>query len=466
MSFIDWIKQLITNDKREITKIMGKDITKTIGATDKYCCAVYTQNKTLLKGVPVKLVVNGVEYSRATDDTGVACLNIGLGVGEYTLTATYEGDEQYTDATTTNLIKVAPVLTATDLSMSYHDGSSYKVTAKDSTGNPLANIPIILTVNGVSYKRITDTNGVASLTINLQAGTYPIKSECYGATINNTIKIAKATTRMEGTDINKTTSQTSTYQCAVYTPQNNRLTGTVDITVNGKTYTKTIDNEGLAKLNINLGVGEYPITSEYKGDNNYTSSKVTNKIKVTADPTPTPTNCKNPYTSSPFHTTQAPGQLGQRTSTSCGPHSLMQCYYNLTNIDASETSLISACGCTSAGTSHQGLATGLAWLNKKYGTNVTMEWKDFNDLGWKKLGELLCDPNTTIFTHLLLKMKWGHYSVFNKLNTSSESLNILYSLGSRCGTGYYGYQTSRSFSTQKQYMSGISQASICILRKH
>ena len=457
MSFIDWIKQLINNDKREIVKIMGKDITKTIGATDKYCCAVYTQNKTLLKGVPVKLVVNGVEYSRATDDTGVACLNIGLGVGEYTLTATYEGDEQYTDATTTNLIKVAPVLTATDLSMCYHDGSTYKVKATDSNGNAIANIPIILTVNGVSYKRITDTNGVASLTINLQAGTYNIQAECYGETITNKITIAKATTRMEGTDINKKASESATYQCAVYTPQNNRLNGNVNITVNGKTYTKTIDNEGLAKLNINLGVGEYTITAVYNGDNNYTSSKVSNKIKVTNDPTPTPSK-KYGYLLS-----QGCGNLGQCNGYNCGPHSLMQAYYNLTGINVSEKTLASACGTTKNGTSHQGLATGLAWLNKKYGTNITMEWKDFSSIGWTELNNLLNGSNTTIFWHELYRSKWGHYSLANKI---SSNLNVLNSLGSKCNSpAYCGYQETRSQATQRTYWSGISQSSICILRR-
>ena len=460
MSFLDWLKQLLSNDKREIVKIMGKDITKTIGATDKYCCAVYTQNKTLLKGVQVKLTVNGVTYSRETDSTGVACLNIGLGVGEYSLTATYEGDEQYTDATTTNLIKVAPVLTATDLSMSYHDGSTYKVTAKDSNGNPIANIPVIMTVNGVSYKRITDTNGVASLAINLQAGTYNIQAECYGETITNKIVINKVSTRMEGTDINKTSSQSATYQCAVYTPQNTRLAGNVDITVNGKTYTKTIDSEGLAKLNINLGVGEYTITSEFKGDNNYTSSKVSNKIKVTSDPTPTPTKLYN------YLTNTGCSGMGQCNGYYCACNSLQETLYRLTGIHLAESTIASVAGTTTAGTGHSGINTAVAWFNKKYGKNVKIVWKNFSDLGntdserWNKLVEYT--SNGAVFTHLLYRNKWGHYEPLKSVN--KDNVTVLNSLGNKCNSpAYCGYIETRSKSTQLSYMRGISQPSIAYL---
>lgn len=458
MGFIDWIKQLLTNDKREITKIIGKDITKTIGATDKYCCAVYTQNKTLLKGVPVKLTVNGVEYSRVTDDTGVACLNIGLGVGEYTLTATYEGDDTYTDATTSNLIKVAPVLTATDLNMSYHDGSSFKVTAKDSNGNPISNIPIVMTVNGVSYKRVTNEQGIASLSINLQTGTYNIQAECYGATITNKITINKASTRMEGTDINKKASESATYQCAVYTPQNTRLTGNVDITVNGKTYTKNIDNEGLAKLNINLGIGEYTITSEFKGDNNYTSSKVVNKVKVTSDPTPTKL-----YN---YLTNTGCSGMGQCNGYYCACNSLQEAFYRLTGIHLAESTIASVAGTTTAGTGHSGINTAVAWFNKKYNKNVKIVWKNFSDLGnteserWNKLVEYT--SNGAVFCHIIYRSRWGHYEPLKSVN--KDTVTVLNSLGNKCNSpAYCGYIETRSKSTQLTYMRGISQPSIAYL---
>lgn len=348
MSFIDWIKELLKNDNREIVKIQGKDLTKTLGTTDKFCCAVYTQKKTLLTGVPVVFKVNGVEYERKTDSTGLACLSINLGVGSYSITSTFKGDEQYTDASTTNIIKVAPVLTASDLSMSYHDGSSFEVKATDSNGNPVPNINVEITINNVTYKRLTNENGVASLRINLQAGTYNVTSSCNGNSITNTVKVNKASTRMEGTDINKVVGDSTGYQCAVYTPENNRvMSGNVDITVNGKTYTKSIDSEGLAKLNINLAKGEYTIKAEYKGDNNYTGSSVSNSCKIT-EPAPAPTKLYE------YLTNTGCSGMGQCTPYYCACNSLQEAFYRLTGIHIAESTIASVASTTTSGTDHWG----------------------------------------------------------------------------------------------------------------
>lgn len=173
---------------------------------------------------------------------------------------------------------------------------------------------------------------------------------------------------------------------------------------------------------------------------------------------PVTTNKKHGYL-----LTQGCNNLGQCNSYNCGPHSLMQGYYNLTGIHINELTLASACGTTTAGTSHQGLATGLAWLNKKYNTNITIEWKNFSDLGWTELQKLIDDQNTSVFWHELYRNKWGHYSFANHV---TGSLNVLNSLGSKCRSpAYCGYQERRSQSTQRSYWRGISQKSICILKR-
>ena len=107
---------------------------------------------------------------------------------------------------------------------------------------------------------------------------------------------------------------------------------------------------------------------------------------------------------------QGCNNLGQCNSYNCGPHSLMQGYYNLTGIKVDELTLAKNCGTTTAGTSHQGLATGLSYLNRKYGTNISMEWKNFSDLGWNGLNSLINGPDTVVFWHELYRNKWGHYS--------------------------------------------------------
>ena len=466
MSFIDDIINIFSNKKGK-TSIQTIQLNKTYKDNNEPFQARLTDtNGNGLNNRKLRFVVNGVAYERNTDTNGIASLNMNLTVGSYPIDVFFDGDDQYQPSNARNTVIINPKLSANDLNMTYGEEAYFNVNCSDVENNPISNCGVIFTVNGVSYNRTSNEQGTASIKIGLQAGTYKITSKSYNTSIENKITVqpkSRSTTRMEGTDITKTASQTAVYQCAVYA-NNQRIAVPVDITVNGKTYTKTPDSEGLCKLNITLGVGDYSITSEFKGDDDYTGSKVSNNIHVTADPTPA--KCKNPYSSSPFHTTQGGGQLGQKTAYSCGPHALMQAYYNLTGIDTSESELMSACGTTTSGTSHQGLATGLAYLNRKYGTNVTMEWKDFSDLGYTKLGELLCDSNSTIFWHELYRSQWGHYSLANKVNTSTSLFNVLNSLGSRCSyPAYCGYQETRGFSTQRTYWNGISQKSICILRK-
>ena len=281
----------------------------------------------------------------------------------------------------------------------------------------------------------------------------------YGLTPNITFTSQnnKQTTRMEGTDINMTYKDGTKYQCAVYDEQNNRIHGTVDITVNNVTYNRKADQEGLYKLNINLEQGTYPIHAEYHGNEQYKPSYVNNTIKINpkTQPTTPPTELH------PYLTQQGAGKLGQICGYSCGSHSLMQCIYRLTGIELSESTLMSVSGTTTDGVGHDGLETALAWFNKKYGYNLKMTWKNFSELGFDGVQQAYEDG--AVFLHILYRDMYGHYEI--PQNSSNDPNKILNSLGDRDGNGYLGYIETRTKSTQKSYISGISQKSVCIIRR-
>ena len=180
---------------------------------------------------------------------------------------------------------------------------------------------------------------------------------------------------------------------------------------------------------------------------------------ITFNKTPEPE--PEPVKLYPYFTKQGGGYLGQKTGYTCGPHSLMQCIYRLTGEDVSEMELASVCGTTQNGTDHQGLATGLAWFNRKYGYNLKMTWKNFSEVGFDGLQRYY--ENGAVFCHLLYRDQWGHYEV--PLTSSADPMRILNSLGDRCGDGYCGYIESRSKATQRSYINGISQKSICIITR-
>ena len=455
MSLLDIIKNLFNNNKIN-THVYCEDLHKIKGETTPLSVVLTDKNGNLLANKPVDIEINNVKYTRITDENGIARLNINLNVDSYPVGVSFKGDDEYNKSTGYCRVFVTPKITVNNLNMKYSDGSKFTAKLTDIDDNPLQGINVLFKVNGASYNRATNNEGIASLNINLNPGDYNILTYAVDA-VNSTIHIDKGATRMEGTDINKTFSEKVAYQCAVYDVNNNRVPGVVKITVNGKTYPRTPDAEGLYKLNINLNPGTYTIKAEFSEDSIHESCSVVNKIIVNPDPAP----AQEPVKLYPYLTSPGGGKLGQRTGYSCGPHSLMQAIYRLTGIELSETELMSVCGTTTSGTGHYGLATGLAWFNRKYAYNLKMTWKNFSEVGFAGLQQYY--ENGAVFLHLCYRSTWGHYEV--PLTSSTDPNKILNSLGNQCGNGYCGYIESRSKSTQQSYINGISQKSVCIITK-
>ncbi len=134
-------------------------------------------------GEVVRFNINGVFYERATNESGIAKLNINLNPGDYIITAEYKG------SAVSNNIKVLPVLTADDLDKKYGDSAPFEAKLVDGEGNPYSNQTVGFNINGVLYNRTTDGDGIAKLNINLQAGEYIITSSYGYAVISNKITV-------------------------------------------------------------------------------------------------------------------------------------------------------------------------------------------------------------------------------------------------------------------------------------
>ena len=134
-------------------------------------------------GESVTFNINGVFYTRQTDANGTAKLNINLQPGDYIITSEYKG------CLVSNSIKVLPILSADDLVMKYRDGSQFKAKLVDGQGKPYVGQSVQFNVNGVLYNRISGSDGMAKLNINLMPGEYIITSSYNGSSIGNKITI-------------------------------------------------------------------------------------------------------------------------------------------------------------------------------------------------------------------------------------------------------------------------------------
>ena len=160
--------------------IFGNDTTLYFRNGTQYMAKFLDSDGKALANTDAKFNINGVFYTRVTDENGIARLNIRLDPASYIITAY----NPVTGEQKANNITVLPRIIAKDLSMKYLDGSTFNAALVDGQGKAISGVNITFNINGVFYHRTTDVNGVASLNIRLISGVYIITSmydECWAS---------------------------------------------------------------------------------------------------------------------------------------------------------------------------------------------------------------------------------------------------------------------------------------------
>ena len=166
--------------------ILGNDTTLYFLNGTSYVAKFLDSDGNALANTTVKFNINGVFYTRVTDENGMASLNIRLDPNSYIITA-YNPE---TGEQRANEVTVLPRIIAEDLSMKYLDGSSFNATLVDGQGKAVTGVNITFNVNGVFYHITTDANGVARLNIRLMPGDYIITSTYDKCWASNKITIS------------------------------------------------------------------------------------------------------------------------------------------------------------------------------------------------------------------------------------------------------------------------------------
>ena len=249
--------------------VIAKDVTKIFRNGTQYQGTFVDSQGNLIRNTDIEININGVFYTRKTNDNGVAQMNINLPPGTYILTATNPlSKEQHT----TKVTVLPNIVENHDLTKYYKNASQYSLRLLDDKGNPVgAGVSIQLNINGVFYTRTSDANGYVKMNINLPPGTYIITAEYKGLRASNTIKVLSV---LETKDLVMKYKDGSKFEAKVLDGQGKPYGGqTVTFNINGVFYTKTTEADGIARLKINLLAGEYIITSMYNGLNS--ANKVT-----------------------------------------------------------------------------------------------------------------------------------------------------------------------------------------------
>ena len=160
--------------------ILGNDTTLYFRNGTQYVAKFLDGNGKALANTDVKFNINGVFYTRVTDENGIARLNIRLDPASYIITAY----NPVTGEQKANNITVLPRIIAKNLSMKYLDGSTFNAALVDGQGKAISGVNITFNINGVFYHRTTNADGVTKLNIRLMPGEYIITSmydECWAS---------------------------------------------------------------------------------------------------------------------------------------------------------------------------------------------------------------------------------------------------------------------------------------------
>ena len=157
------------------------------------------------------------------------------------------------------------VLSGNDTELYYRNGSSFKVRLSDGEGSPLANQKVIFTINNINYTRTSNNDGIASIAINLNSGSYIISASYNGnenydsVSTENTVNVLPT---ISGKNITKYYKNDTQYYASFFDGNGNYLKNTeISFNINGVFYQRKTNENGQAKLNINLNPGEYILTA-------------------------------------------------------------------------------------------------------------------------------------------------------------------------------------------------------------
>ncbi|MBQ6099690.1 MAG: hypothetical protein IJL02_07495 [Methanobrevibacter sp.] len=262
--------QVITKKKTTLTapnvNMYYKDGSK-FSATLKY-------GKKTIGNAKVQIKINGETFTKTTDKNGKVSINLNYKSGKYSVLSICNGNNEFEKSSAKSTVTIKSTIKCGDLAKYYKNTSPYSATFYDKKGKILKNTQVKLKLNGKTYSVKTDKKGIAKLAINLKPGKYGISitNTKTSETLTKTVTIKSL---IETKDLTIKEGETGKFNVKILNNNGKAAAGKkATLKVNGKTYTKTTNKNGIATLEIKLNPGKYTITTEFDG------LKATNKITV------------------------------------------------------------------------------------------------------------------------------------------------------------------------------------------
>ena len=277
-------------------KIIPLNGVYTVVLSDMYGHRIYNES-IILNCYAGKLVKT---YEGVSDANGEASFVIDLDEGTYLVTMDYDGSVWYNDATNAATLVISKEATlesiyinSTDLVQYYGENKYFIIEFNDPNAYSQYGKTIVVTLTSGTWSRAynvyTDVFGLARLQINLDPGEYDVAYkysnqyyDIFGSGMNS-ITVYKMPIVLLANDMIIKYGENRVYEVAVRDVNNNPVKNVeVSIGIGSDEYEVVTNDDGIAKLLLDLNIGLYNIS--YSVNNpNYISASDSSAILVVDD---------------------------------------------------------------------------------------------------------------------------------------------------------------------------------------
>jgi len=280
----------LTTTFKILTTITASDVSKVYTDGRKFSAKFYKSNGKVLAKKTIKFKLKGKTYKVKTDKNGVAKLSLKkLKKGTYKIIS-YNTD----GLSKTNKIKVYKKVSSKLVTNKYtflkSDSKTIKVKLLNSLGYAPGKGKVVkFTVNGKKYSKKTNSNGIASLKLpSLKAGVYTVKYKFAGtayykassASSKVTIYPSKTVKLTVKSGTTFTYGKSNTFKVGVTSGSVPIASKAVTFSVEGKTYTKTTNSNGIASLPIDLVIGKHTISYSVAKDSKLNAKSGSTSVTI------------------------------------------------------------------------------------------------------------------------------------------------------------------------------------------
>ena len=266
-NYVNYTKQLnMTVDINKNVNLKANDIVMFYKDGSRFTAVLTDYKGNPIANETLIFVINGVNYTKITDNKGTASMALKLMPGVYEGLVLFNGTSNYNNISVKCNITIKSTVIGHDIVKMFRNATQYSALFLDSNGKALVNATVKFNINGVFYTKNTNGEGIATLNIQLLPKEYIITNYNPVTGEENSNKVTVKSLLVGDSDLVKYYLNESSYTLKVI-GKDGKIAANQEVTfnINGVFYHRVSDDNGIVSLGIKLRPGTYIVTAEYEG---------------------------------------------------------------------------------------------------------------------------------------------------------------------------------------------------------